>query len=503
MLGEFMGIGCTEKRAWIYGPRGLVCDDGEEVRAVLDAAALGFDADNSRAAILSVHTKGGHLVSGEGELLAFDTNGAVRPDGRRVYALSPFDDEKWALATREGREVVVRIGRRGSESLRLRSPRGPIKVPVKLQWKGDEATFTRRKRLSETPGRLRLSSSDSSLVLADADAGLVALWVEGDMDWRFALRFPTNTESDLDAHPYRGGVIVALRSDSGHGALLFFDAEGTLQGNTSAERLGACATDDEGMVFADGPYLRRWIPGEGAVSILEAECLLNGGGEIVVAPDGRFLFQENERAYWLERDPEQPARWYSRAVPEPTNKAQPMVVSKKKLVRKTKSPPQLELDAMLEPQSWSFDDGDAELVFHLVTTGGAAEGLVVEVGGAGARLFIPETLTINGAVDASAAFKGVRAVATCTLPAGIEIPTVPKPVARRKADAKAWRWAQHPDDCRVTLRVRGIAAKGSALLTIRIGFAGHARVGSLLRGQTLVVGREPDPEPQPEPETQP
>lgn len=487
MLGPFMGIGCNGKKAWIYGPQGLVCDDGDEVRAVLDAAALGFDADNARAAILSVHTKGGHLVSGEGELLAFDTSGAVRPDGRKVYALSPFDDEKWAIATREGREVVVRVGRRGSESLRLRSPRGPIKVPVTLKWKGEEATFTRRKRLSENPGRLRLRSSEDSLVLADADAGLVALWNEGDMDWRLALRFPTNPESDLDAHPYQGGIIVALRSDTGHGALLFFDAEGTLQGSASAERLGACATDDKGMVFADGPYLRRWVPGENAVSLLETECLLNGGGEIVVAPDGRFLFQQNERAFWIERDPEEPARWYSRAVPEPTNKAQPMVVSKKKLVRKTKSPPQLELDAMLEAQAWNFNSGEAELVFYLVTTGGPAEGLVVEVGGAGARLFKPEKLTLHGAVEMSAEFDGPRAVATCSLQAGVEIPTVPKPVARRKADAKEWRWAQHPEDCRLTLRVVGQAAVGTALLTIRIGFAGHQRVGSLLRGQTLIV----------------
>lgn len=487
MLGSLMGIGYNGKKAWIYGPKGLVCDDGTEVRAVLDAAALGFDADNSRAAILSVHTEGGHLVSGEGELLAFDTNGAVRPDGRRVYALSPFDDEKWALATREGREVVVRVGRRGSESLRLRSPRGPTKVPVTLRWKGAEATFTRRKRLSENPGRLRLRSSGTSLALADADAGLVALWAEGDMDWRLALRFPTNTESDLDAHPYRDGVIVALRSDTGHGALLFFDAEGTLLENASVERLGACATDDKGMVFSDGPYLRRWTPGEGAISILEAECLLNRGGEIVAAPDGRYLLQQNERAYWLERDPGEPARWYSRAIPEPTNKAQPMVVSKTKLVRKKKSPPQLELDAMLEAQAWNFYEGEAELVFHLVTTGGPAEGLIVEVGGAGARLFIPETVSIDGGAEASAEFKGRRAEASCPLPAGVEIPTVPKPVARRKADAKAWRWAQHPPDCRITLRVRGKAAVGSALLTIRIGFVGHERVGSLLRGQTLAV----------------
>ena len=56
--------------------------------------------------------------------------------------------------------------------------------------------------------------------------------------------------------------------------------------------------------------------------------------------------------------------------------------------------------------------------------------------------------------------------------------------ARRKADAKEWHWQQIPEDCRAELRVKGQAlARGSALLTVRVGFREFGRQGSLLRGQ--------------------
>ncbi|MEM9864013.1 MAG: hypothetical protein AAF938_20605 [Myxococcota bacterium] len=477
-----MADATKNSRTWIYGHGGLAREESGDLVAVLDSASLGFDAPLARQSMLAVHAEGGHLVRGDQELLAFDNEGAVQPKGRRAYALARLDADRWAIATREGREVVVRVGRRGAEGLRLRSPRELPKRVIGLQWRGGEAPFTRRKRFSETLGRLQLRGEQGRFALADLDAGIVALWSEGSMDWTFSARFPVAEGSFLDAHPFRDGVVVALCSDTGEGRIEYIEG-GETRASVSVQNVVALAARGDAVYFAADGSLQRWVPGDAAEPLLESEYLRRPG-EIACVPDGRFLFQENERTVWIECTEES---WLARPMKAPTNDAGPMVVAKQTLPRK-KGPPQLVLDAMAELTPWALETGEAVLTFPLVMVGGPGEELIVEVGGPGKSLFRPLRVNVEGAAVVAADFEGLRATLPCALSAGVEVPEPPKSVARRKADAKAWHWAQIPDDCRITLTLVGEAKKaGSALLTVRMAFAEQGRQGSLLRGQTLTV----------------
>ncbi len=485
-----MGIGWNGKKAWVYGPVGLLCADEDNVRRVLSAGALDYRHDTARGAIITAHGEGGHLVRGDGELLAFDGEGAVRPTGRRVYALTNLDNERWAVAVREGREVVLRVGLRGAENVRLRSPKASRKLEAPVRWLRTDPPFTRKKRFSENVGRLRLSACEGALAMADADSGLIARWDEGTMDWRFAFRFPATERSELEAHPWGDGVVVAIRTDSGEGCLVELSPDGEVKASLSVQHLGTSALQEGAIVFTDGPNLRRWQPGEDPTTLLTHDYLNHGGQLVATAPD-KLLLQQSESTYWLERAPEGPRHWYARPLPTPTGKGQPLTLAKTTYPRR-KGPPQLELDGREEPTPWKLQEGPASLLFPLVMMGGGAEGLVVEIGGPGRALFTATTVVIEGealTTPVESPFSQGTAQLGAVLPAGVELPDPPKSVARRKADAKAWKWDSIPEDCRFLLRIDGEATReGNALLTVRIGFLEHGRTGSLLRGQTLQVG---------------
>ncbi len=125
--------------------------------------------------------------------------------------------------------------------------------------------------------------------------------------------------------------------------------------------------------------------------------------------------------------------------------------------------------------------------------GGPAAGLTFEVSGpARGSLFEPARIVARCSAwepqEAIIELKGGCGSVERPITAGVEIPEVPKSIARKKSDAKAWRWEQIPEDAYIHLRLEGeTKKKGTGLLTVRISLSDHGRHGSLLRGQSLTV----------------
>lgn len=491
-----MNVGHDGERTWIFGPRGVWSATDAATDAVLSAKALSLKQDpwTTRGVFAIKPGGGGYLVNGEGHLLAFDAEGTVSPVDRRAYAIAVFDESRWAIATRESREVVIRVGLFGAEAVRLRSPRN-IQKP---EWPGllfdSDPPYTRRKRFSENEGRLRLRTAGTSLALADSDAGLVAIWREGEMDWRAAFRVPVTDGSEIEAHPTEEGVVVRLRLADGRGALLDFDEAGTLRHSMETRRSDAIVWDGNAVVHLSDGALRRWTPGVDDSELIAVDRFnASEGGRpaTLVRVDDGYIAAACGEVVIFDRQ----GGWSCREFAEPEGKADPMVVATKEHKRK-KTDPHIQLDDRVDHAKWILKEGPAHLDLPLVNMGGPATGLKIEVGGPAHRSLFEPTRVIASSVgwesELVIELPGGRGEFEQELMAGVEIPDVPKAIARRKADAKAWRWEQIPDDAFLHLRIEGVAKKlGSGLLTIRVSVKDHGSQGSLLRGQNLIIA-EPD-----------
>lgn len=433
---------------------------------------------------------GGYLVDGNGALLVFDAEGTVTPVDRRAYAIAVIDVERWAIATRESREVVVRVGLFGAESVRLRSPRDIAKPewPSALLF-GEEPPYTRRKRFSENPGRLRVCAGHHALALSDSDSGLIALWRDGEMDWRLALRVPVMEGSELEAHPTADGLVARLRLADGSGVLLDFDDQGNLR--DLLETRGSCALlwHEGSVLHLTDTALRKWTPSQGDEELLSNEAFGASGPATLAATGDGFVASCGPGAWWVRCDEE---TWSVEPIAEPTSAAEPMVVASTELKRQ-KGEPHLQLDATVEHGKWEVALGPVALELPLVNMGGPAAGLTFEVSGpARGSLFEPARIVARCSAwepqEAIIELKGGCGSVERPITAGVEIPEVPKSIARKKSDAKAWRWEQIPEDAYIHLRLEGeTKKKGTGLLTVRISLSDHGRHGSLLRGQSLTV----------------
>ena len=495
-----MDIRFAAHHAWIYGTAGLYrcAAPGKGSVALLGREVLRL-SDGTQPWLLGVRPSGsgGYLLDGEGRLLSFEVgeDGPARYEvvDRRTYALEILDEKHWALATRESRNVVVRTGLPGAENARLKSPRTVDKTPWPegLLWDDPDAIpYTRRKRFSETPDRLRLHARGAALALADSDAGVVALWGEGNTHWSMVTRLPIREGAVLEAWPMGDGVAAHLAID-GSAVLLRLDAEGAIVAHTEVGAIHSATADDDHVYLISGEELRRWKPGEGVETLLTHPTLLprDGAPRLRKGAEGALLYGADDRALWLH-----PAEggWKVTAIEAPEEPPEEKAKLAKPKKRRLKGEPRLQLDGSVEPESWEGEVGELVLEVPVVNMGGPAEGLTVEIGGpARGKLFEVREVAIRGAgwkAPRTLALEGGKGMVEATIPAGVEIPEPPKSIARKKSDAKQWRWDQIPDDARLRIALRGEAKQaGQGLLTVRIGLLGHGRSGSVLRGQSLTI----------------
>ena len=501
-----MDIRFAAGHAWVYGSEGLYrcASPGEPSVPVLGREVLQLPVD-APPWLLGVKPsgQGGYLLDGEGRLLAFTIPqaGATRYEvvDRRTYALEILDEKHWALATRESRNVVVRTGLPGAENGRLKSPRTVDKAawPAGLLWAdADDIPYTRRKRFSETPDRLKLRAVGTGLALADADAGVIARWNEGQTHFHTVTRLPIRDDAYLEAWPTRegDGLLAMLVLDEGT-VLLEIDGEGNVREHAEVAPAIAAASDGQSVFFLDGEGLHRWAPSAAPERLVGSEGFARGGGapQLCFGDDGLLLYGDGERGSWLHRAKE---GWSVTPIDppeEPPEKRAKLAQPKK---RRLKGEPRLQLDGSVEPESWEGQLGELCLEVPVVNMGGPATGLTIEVSGpARGKLFETDHVEIRGAgwkKPQRLELAGGKATLEAKIPAGVEVPEPPKSVARKKSDAKQWRWDQIPDDARLCIALRGEAKQaGQALLTVRIGLHGLGRAGSVLRGQSLTI-RSPE-----------
>lgn len=494
-----MGIGSDGRYIWAYGPEGLVRYHEGEARALVSAEAMGVSDRVPSQAILCVHEAGGHLLSGAGELLAFDPEGRVSTVRRKVFAMEHLTRERWAVAERESRHVRIRVGLRGAEAVRLDHPLHPPKLVLPLRFRGGTAPYSRKKRFSELPGELRLRSSldGRALVLADNESGVVCLWRHDDLDWCTVFRAPTNARSTLEAHPDGDHVIVAIKSDLGQGLLARINGEGKLVSTLPVHALGATclvsSAENTELLFIDGNELKSWRPSTGGLKdAQEVAGQVHASGPAFVAP-GRLVVGSEDEVFFAStsafmRLSRRQGRWRAEVLPPPDDAATELEYQELCLER-IKGPPQFGVDPLSEAATrpWEVTTGDATLEFPLVLMGGPAEGLVIEIGGPGKSLFQVQRAELSGAMQGEFDFEGKTLRIEGALSAGVQFPSPPKRI-RRKAEILEWRWSHLPDDCRVNVRLCGVAPKtGAGLLTVRFSFGDAGRTGSLLRGQQLSI----------------
>ncbi|MAQ16516.1 MAG: hypothetical protein CMN30_17195 [Sandaracinus sp.] len=497
-----MDIRFAAGHAWVYGSEGLYrcAGPGEASVPLLGRDVLQLSAE-APPWLLAVRPsgKGGYLLDGESRLLSFEVPkaGAARYEvvDRRTYALEVLDEKHWALATRENRNVVVRTGIPGAENGRLKSPRTVDKTPWPegLLWDDPDAIpYTRKKRFSETPNRLRLRALGGALALADADAGVVARWDEGQTHWSLVTRLPIRDDAHLDAWPTRdgNGLLCLLTLEDG-AVLLHLDGEGNVMDHAPCPGARAAVSDGETVHFLSDTVLHGWRPGGEVERLLEEEAL--GGDEcpphLRMGAGGALLAADGRRGIWLHREGD---GWRATPIAPPEEPPEKRAKLAKPKVRRMKGEPRLQLDGSVDPANWEGEVGALCLEVPVVNMGGPAEGLTIEVSGpARGKLFEPSHVEIRGAGWKKAKKldldKG-KASLEATIPAGVEIGEPPKSVARKKADAKQWRWDQIPDDARLCIALHGEAkGSGQALLTVRVGLHGLGRAGSVLRGQSLTI----------------
>lgn len=507
-----MDIRFAAGHAWVYGSAGLYrcAGPGEESVPILGRELLQL-GEEARPWLLGVKPSGsgGYLLDGGGRLLSFllGKEGPARYEvvDRRAYALEILDEKHWALATRESRNVVVRTGLPGAENARLKSPRTVDKTPWPegLLWDDpDTIPYTRRKRFSETPDRLRMHARGPALALADSDAGVLARWSEGNTHWELVTRVPIREGATLEAWPLGEGLTAHLALDDG-AVLLHLDAAGHVLEHLEVDAIHAAVADDSHVYLLAGDELRRWTPGGPLETLLKHDSLVARGDapRLRLSEEGQLLYGADDAAVWLHSEGD---AWTATPIEPPDEPPEVKAKLKKPKKRRLKGEPRLQLDGSVEPESWEGDVGALDLEVAVVNMGGPAEGLTIEVGGpARGSLFETAQVRVEGAgwkQPKTLELKNGHASLEAEIPAGVEIPDPPKSIARKKSDAKQWRWDQIPDDARLRVTLEGEAKKrGQALLTVRIGLAGHGRAGSVLRGQSLTIG-PPKPKPEPEPE---
>ena len=523
-----MDVRFAAGRAWVYGAPGLYgsAGPGEPSLPVLGAEVLKLDEAEAEPWLLAVKPsgEGGYVLDGAGELLEFHLD-AAKADSparyqrvdRRTYALELLDEKHWALATRESRNIVVRTGLPGAENVRLKSPRSVDKTPWPegLLWEdADDVPYTRRKRFSETPDRLRLRAFRGSVALADADAGIVGLWQDGNHHWTWISRVPIGEDARLEAWPFGGdagttpaGAVahLSLASKKGRDVLLQLDGEGLIVATKEVGAVQAAVADGTHVYFVRDGGLHRWAPATqdpeqlldtgslgmpttteatsaSASASASAKALLRIAGD-------RLLYSEGTDVSWLHRED---GGWKVSAIEPPGRPPAKKARLAKPKKRRLKGEPRLQLDGSIDPEPWVGHVGDLSVEVPVVNMGGPADGLTIEVAGpALGTLYEATTVEVR-----SAGWRGAielplergRATLDKSIAAGVEIPDPPKSIARKKSDAKQWRWEQIPDDARICVKVRGRAIKkGQSLLTIRIGLHDLGRAGSVLRGQSLTI----------------
>jgi hypothetical protein len=351
------------------------------------------------------------------------------------------------------------------------------------------------------PSRLRLDANRFGVALADAETGTIAIHRPGARTFEAVHRVPTSVESVAFASCTERGFVVGLGLGGDDRALVRFDRLGRPVMWAARRGLGALHVLDDGRlayVATDARELRladtetledvEAHPFGGRAPGTTALAAGAGGATVVVGLGDRVLvgrrtssgetiaFEELEAATGR-------ASSVPPLAPEVARASRPPVV-----LERVKGPAQLSLDPTRPADDWSFRAGTPfEIEVPVVSTGGAAQGLYVELAGdAIERGLIEATgveaegvdivtseLSVNGSRRPRSEIPGLA------IPASVVLPQVKKPIER---------FAAATEDMFLRVRVRGTAkSAGRGLLTVRVGFLESGTAGSLMRGKSIEV----------------
>jgi hypothetical protein len=503
----------------VLGARGLSVHDAEGARRIVGEEQLGMSPPSPSKSAWRWAPRHMLAVTPSGERALF-SNGAGEPvlaalDGTPPEILPVRIVEAVALA--DDRFAAVHVARlKGRDVARLGIGTLPLKKRAKWSIDLDPARPTRvdwpsviwadgtnppwsRARCSTKSEDVRLDANRFGLALADSASGTIAVVRPGGRSFESVMRIPAQAEGRCWASCTERGVVVGLCIEGRQGAIVRFDQRGRPIVWVERHGLGPGHVTDEGELvyamigeqelrLADGDSLEdaatHLFGGEEATgdpSLWVAGR--DGGGHAIALGLGHHVISfRGEVASGESRVVEQPE---DAPISEP-----PLAVDEADAARPTpavervRGPAQLSLDPTRKTPEWTFERGAPfEIRVPVVSIGGGAKGLFVEVGGEAVDrgVITPGAVEIAGRHVDEAEFAGERRV---SLPDYEIEPGAVLPDAKKVRE----RFAAAPSDMFHTVVIRGeVVQAGSGLLTVRVGFEGEGNSGSLMRGRSVAV----------------
>ncbi len=503
----------------VLGARGLSVHDARGARRIVGEEQLGMAPPSpsrngyrwAPRTLLAV-TPGAEralFAGGQGEpVLASLDGSAPETLPRRLLEAVALGEDRFAavhVARLKGRDVArlgigaLPTGRRAKWAVDL-DPARPTRVewPAVI-WRDGANPPWSRARCSTEAADVRLDANRFGIALSDSSSGTIGVVRPGGRSFESVLRVPASAGSRCWASCTEHGVVVGLCVEGREGAIVRFDERGRPIVWVERPGLGPGRVTDSGdLVYAmlgekelrvadaaslDDAAAHRFAGEDatGDASLWVAERS-DGGHAIALGLGHQWVGFEGElgagRSWRLEQPDDAP-------ISEPPLEVEEAIASRPpKPVERVRGPAQLSLDPTRKTPDWSFDDGSPfEIRVPVVSIGGGARGLFIEVGGDAVDrgIIAPRAVEVAGLSVDEGDFSGKRRVSLpdYQIEAGAVLPDVKK--ARE-------RFAAAPADMFHTVVIRGnVAAKGSGLLTVRVGFEGAGTTGSLMRGRSISV----------------
>jgi hypothetical protein len=324
---------------------------------------------------------------------------------------------------------------------------------------------------------LRLRVTSAGIAVICQSSGLIGIF-RGDDPPRW-YQVPSGEGGHLDVLPTTSGLLVSLRVGD-EGVSAHFSGDGCCEGHTglTLRSIGAAALAGDRFVIFDGARGRLKVFGARDCQDLHPRSRLNLPApplDVASSPDGRWVIFSDATTVSLFELGDKRLSLVATLAPEQILRESEAKHREKQRIeqgghyKRPEGPPSLGFPASKAPiPPWETTLGEPlELALSLRSTGGAGQGVAVELSGPALEQGLVQPLSVEIAGQPVALSRqGVRwggRLEEAEIPQGINFPFDPKPKTPEQSEkAQALLAATH-----LPLRVRLAACKaGAAMLSV-------------------------------------
>lgn len=466
-------------RVWTNGalhvarsPRGLYVFRGTQVVRFIE-----LPREETRGALLAVEPSGSHAWVEDFRKISLEDGSIDEGLGASPLDLTASPEGVAALLL-SGREVRLVTG----------SPRGRWSREIDLyphavtrtqfpSALGASSPWVWRDSTSLSPDSLRLRVTSAGIAVICQRSGLIGIFREdGPPRWYQA---PSGEGGSLDALPTASGLLVSLRVGD-EGVSAHFSGDGRCEGHTglTLRSVGAAALAGERFVIFDGAKGRLKVFGASDCQDLHPRSRLNLPApplDVASSPDGRWVIFGDATTISLFELGDKRLSLVATLAPEQVLRETEAKHREKQRIeqgghyKRPEGPPSLGFPASKAPiPPWETSlEAPLELALSLRSTGGAGQGVAVEISGPALEQGLVQPLSVEIAGQPVAlsrqGTKWSGTLAEAEIPQGINFPFDPKPKTPEQSEkAQALLAATH-----LPFRVHLAACKvGAAMLSV-------------------------------------